>query len=190
MSKKKMPIAEIAEAIKDAMAAAVDDTPDDEAERDAQARELAAETMTGDIRDFVLDLLRHEQSKRPWHERSEADQRDTVHRVEARVRDVIGTAVEMMASHGRTTIKAHIEKAEVKDGIKAVVTCGRSDRYRHQLLDAVGSRVMIVIADPDVFDGEREPAPITPDQGALAVDPAVAVVHSEADDNHASAPFH
>lgn len=163
---------------------------DDEAERDAEARELAVETLTGDLRDSILDTLRFEQSKRPWHERSEADQRDTVHRIEARSRDLIGKAVDLISSHGRTAIRAFIEKAEVKDGIKAVLTCGRSDKFRHLLLDAVGNQVMIVIADPDVFDGEREPVEITPDQGSLAVDPAVAVVHSEADDNSARNPLH
>lgn len=162
---------------------------DDDADREQAARGLAVETLTGDLRDRILETLRFEQNKRPWHERSEAEQRDTAHRVESQARDLIGQAVELIASHGRTVIKAHIEKAEVKDGIKAVLTCGRSDKFRHQLLDAVGARVMIVIADPDVFDGEREPVEITPDQGALAVDPAVAVVHSEADDNH-TAPFH
>jgi hypothetical protein len=161
----------------------------DTEEQHAEAVAMAVDTLTGDLRDFVLETLRFEQSKRPWHERSEADQRDTVHRVDARVRLAITQAVDLIAGHGRTAIQAHIEKAKVKDGIKATLTCGRSDKFRHMLLDAVGSRVMIVIADPSEFDGERAPAAITPDQGDLAVGEAVAVVHSEADDNH-TAPFH
>ena len=48
---------------------------------------LATETLTGDIRDFILDRLRHEQDRRPWHQRSETEQRDTVHRRVRRARD-------------------------------------------------------------------------------------------------------
>jgi len=158
---------------------------DDDAERMAEAQDMAAETLTGDVRDRLLETLRFEQSKLPWDKRSEADQQDTVHRMENFARDLVTKAVEVIASHGRVVIQAFIEKAEVKEGIKAVVTLGRSDRNRHMLLDAVGARVMIVIADPDTFTGERAPVEIAPDQPELPV----GVVHSAGDDNNA-APFH
>lgn len=157
----------------------LDEDEDAEAQRLAEATEIAVETMTGDLRDFVLSLLQHEQSKRPWHERSEADQKDTVHRVDSSVREVVRKAVEQMAGHGRSTIKAVIEKAEVKDGIKAVLTLSRSDKHRFQLLDAVGFSVMIVVADPDEFTGERAPVEINPDQSSLLGD--TMAVHSEPD---------
>lgn len=157
----------------------LDEDDDREAERLAEATEIAVETMTGDLRGFILDTLRHEQSKRPWDQRSEADQKDTVHRVDASVRAVVRKAVEQMAGHGRSVIKAVIEKAEVKDGIKAVLTLGRDDKHRHQLLDAVGYAVMIVVADPDEFTGERAPVELNPDQSSLLGD--TIVVHSEPD---------
>lgn len=160
---------------------------DDEAERIEAAADMAADTLTGDVRDRILEMLRFEQSKLPWDKRSEADQHDTVHRVEAFARDVVTKAVEIIASHGRMVINAYIEKAEVKDGIKAVVTLGRSDKHRHNLLDAVGTRVMIVLADADQFAGEQAPVEIKPDQSELPVD--AGVVHSAADDNH-GVPFH
>ena len=71
---------------------------------------LAKETLTGDLRDFILDRLKHEQSKAPWHQRSEADQREAVHQVEAAVRSAVTRAVEIIAGHGRRTIKATIEQ--------------------------------------------------------------------------------
>lgn len=152
----------------------------DEAERVAEAADMAAETMTGDIRDFILDRLRHEQSKRPWHERSEADQRMVVYEVEAAVREHVRTAVEIMAGHGRRTIRATVESVTVKGGYKAVLTTSRSDENRHALSDAVGYAVLLVIADPEEFTGERAPAEIVPDQANML--PAdVAVVHSDPD---------
>jgi hypothetical protein len=48
--------------------------------RDAQmeaTKAIAIKTMTGDLRDRVLTILRYEQDKRPWSDRTEADQRTT-----------------------------------------------------------------------------------------------------------------
>lgn len=150
------------------------------------AMDMASETLTGDLRDFILDRLKHEQSKRPWHERSESDQRQTVHEVESAVRRVVTSAVEIIAAHGRRTIKATIEQITIKDGYKAVLSCSKFDPNRHQLSDAQGSAVLIVVADPEEFTGERGEVEIRPDQSELLRD--VAIVHSEADGHH-EAPF-
>ena len=148
--------------------------------------DFAVETLTGDTRDFILDRLRHEQSKAPWHQRSEADQRDTVHQVEAHVQAMVKRAVELIAAQGRRSIRATLEQVTIKDGIKATVSLSKFDEQRHSLVDAQGASILIVVADPEEFQGERAPAEITPDQGKLPVD--AAVVHSAADG--ADAPFH
>ncbi len=152
-----------------------------------QTLHLAVETLTGDIRDFMLDRLKHEQNKRPWHERSEADQRDTVHMVEVAVRDVVTKAVEIIAASGRRTIKAKLAQVVVKDGMKAQLELSRFDELRHALSDSVGKQVLIVVADPDDFTGERAPVEIKADQGDL-VKEAMAV-HSATDDAP-EVPFH
>lgn len=149
------------------------------------ALDLAAETLTGDLRDFILDRLKHEQSKQPWHQRSESDQREAVHQVESAVRHAVTEAVEIIAGHGRRTIKATIEQITIKDGYKAVLTASKHDESRHHLADAQGKTVLIVVADPDEFTGERAEVEISPDQATLLGD-GVMVQHS--DDDH-EAPF-
>lgn len=153
----------------------------DEAEQEKmnEATDLAAKTLTGDMRDFILDRLRHEQSKQPWHQRSESDQRETVHQVEAHCRDLVSKAVDIMAGHGRRTIKASIDSITVKDGIKAVLSLSKFDPNRHNLIDAQGAVVMIVVADPDTFTGERTTVAINPDQATLL--PGSMVEHSTDD---------
>ena len=146
--------------------------------------DLATETLTGDIRDFILDRLRHEQSKRPWHERSEADQRDTVHQVESAVRDVVRRAVELISARGLRTIKATLEQVTVKDGITGKIVMSKFDEQRHALVDATGATVLIVVADPEDFTGERAPVEIKADQPELS---ETVVVHSEPD---GASPFH
>lgn len=152
------------------------------------AVELAAETLTGDLRDFILDRLKHEQSKAPWHQRSENDQRDAVHQVEQAVRAAVTRAVEIMAGHGRRTIKATLDQVVIKDGYKATVTMSKFDPNRHHLSDAQGKSVLIVVADPDEFTGERAEVEITPDQATLLGDTVMAI-HSEPD-NITGNPLH
>ena len=140
--------------------------------------EFAVETLTGDLRDFVLDRLRYEQNKAPWHKRSEGEQRETVHGVETAVRQAVTTAVELIASHGRKVIKATIEQVTIKDGIKAILTMSKFDENRHILVDAQGGTVLVVVADPDVFSGERSAVEIMPDQATLLGGDGVMAVHS------------
>lgn len=157
-------------------AAAVELFPDDSGTGE-EAVEVAAETLTGDIRDFILDRLRHEQSKRPWHERSEADQRDTIAQVEAACSRVVRPAIEAIAAQGRRAIRAHLESVTIKDGVKAVISLSKADEQRHALYDAQGFNVLIVVADADEFTGEREPADVRPDWPDLpAAVPAAAQV--------------
>ncbi len=146
-----------------------DDDARDEAALEAaiKSRELAATTMTGDIRDFILNLLRHEQDKRPWNQRSAAEQTDAVHRVEAAVRQTVQTAIEQISSNGQKPIKATLAAVTIKDGIKGTIELSKFDVQRHNLCDAVGQTVLIVVADADAFTGERAPVPIKPDQTDL-----------------------
>ncbi len=132
--------------------------------------DLAADTLTGDIRDLVLDTLRHEQDKRPWHLRSEAQQRETVSRVEQAAHAWVRRAVELIAAGGRRTIRATIEQVVIKDGIKAVLTMSKFDELRHNLVDAQGSSVLVVVAEPEQFEGERDPVAIKPDQPDMPFD--------------------
>ena len=74
---------------------------------------------------------------------------------------------------------ATLDQVTVKDGIVGKIVMMKSDPLRHQLSDSVGSQILIVVADPDEFTGERAPAKITPDQGDL--EERVGVVHSLSD---------
>jgi hypothetical protein len=153
---------------------------------DASPIEMAVDTLSGDMRDFILDRLRHEQNKRPWHERSEAEQRDTIHAVEAHVQSAIRQAVELIAAQGLKTMRATLEQVVVKDGLKATLTMSKHDESRHQLLDSTGATVLVVVADPEEFTGERAPVAVKPDQSTMLGDNVMAQ-HSEP--NGHTAPF-
>lgn len=174
---------------KDSVVPTADDF-DEEIEQQTAA--VAEETLTGDLRDFILDRLRHEQDKRPWDKRSEAEQRDTVHRVESAVREMVGKAIEVLAAGGRRTIRATLDQVTVKDGIVGKLVMMKSDPLRHQLFDSVGNAVLIVVADPEEYTGERAAVAIAPDQGDIERIAKAGVVHSEPDATEGASdkPFH
>jgi hypothetical protein len=157
--------------------AAIDAAEDHEDYDLGAAMDFAADTLTGDMRDMFLAMLRFDQDKRPWCDRPEAKQREIIHHVDEHCRDIVTQAVTIIAAHGRRTIKAQIEQITVKDGIKAVLSLSKFDQNRHNLIDAQGSTVLIVIADAEQFVGERAEVPIKPDQPILAL-----ALHSDPED--------
>jgi hypothetical protein len=128
------------------------------------ANTLAANTLVGDIRDWMLNRLRWEQDRRPWDQRSEADQKLTVQTVEEAVRDMVDKAVQVMAAAGQPTITGTLESVMIKDGIKATVVLNKHNAERMKLYDAQGGVVLIVIADAEAFHGEKAPVKIVRDQ--------------------------
>ena len=95
------------------------------------------------------------------------------------MQDVLRRAVELIAARGLRTIKATLEQVTIKDGIVGKIIMSKFDEQRHALVDATGSKILIVVADPEEFTGERAPAEIKPDQSELLE--KVGVVHSEPD---------
>lgn len=138
------------------------------AEVEVDAASLAKETLTGDLRDIMLRRIKA--LSKPWNRMSEAEQRAVISGVEFDVRGAVRRVLEVFAADGRTTIAATLEQVVFKDGIKAVLTASAFDPNRHDLADATGKKVLVVVADVDAYDGEREPAEPDPDQGELPVE--------------------
>lgn len=129
------------------------------------AVELARETLLGDLMSLVIEELKA--APDVWQKLSEHKQDAVIGRVHQRVSDAVRQAVELIASNGRTAIPATLEQVTVKDGIKGVVTVSRTDPNRHDLADAVGRAVMIVVADPAEFSGGAGDVKPDPDQQPL-----------------------
>lgn len=130
---------------------------------------LASETMAGDIRDFILDRLKHDHKPLPWHMRTEDEQKETIARVSASVEALVRKAVHAIAADGRKVIKARLVQVTIKDGIKGVVEVMQSDPLRHQLVDATGLDILLVVSDASIFEGSRGEVPISPDQRDLGI---------------------
>jgi hypothetical protein len=131
-----------------------------------------AAVLLGDMRDEVLDLVRD--LREPWHKLAEKQQAYTAQRVEDRCRAVITRAVNAIAARDFPAIAVILEEAAFKPkGIQLKFQTNAVDRgTRHQIVDAQGKPVLIVIGDPAAFMGARGPAKIDKQAPELPLDAA------------------
>lgn len=139
-------------------------------DQDEAANRIARETMTGDLRDCLLDFLKHDKNPLPWNLQGEQNQRETIEKVEKAVGHAVERVVALIAAKGQQNIHAKLEKISIKDDIQATLIISKQNPDRHAFIDCQGASVLIVVADPTDFAGERAPAEITPDQHVLPVD--------------------
>lgn len=133
-----------------------------------KAAEVAKNTMRGDLRDCVLDIIRDPKlSGKAWKDMNETEQRTVADTINNRVHVGVIRAVDIIASEGRRHIKVLLKQATVKDGIKGVFECAKTHELRHDLLDAQGDNVLIVFTGADQYLGQRDKVKITKDQNNL-----------------------
>lgn len=126
---------------------------------------LAAETLTGDIRDWFLDRLKA--YKKPWEAMTEDQQRAEIMSATEAATNFVREAVKIIASEGRKVMTGTLESVAIKDGIKAVLKFSKTDEQRHELADAQGQAVLLVVAGTEAFVGSRGPADPIPTQGDM-----------------------
>lgn len=143
--------------------------PETDAPEDADAPEpiieIAAATLTGDIASFLIDRLRHYDV--PFKHMSEDQQETAIFTANEAATHLVRQAVGIIAANGRESSPVSIEKV-VSDGkkIQATLTIPIHDERRFALLDAVGSRGVLIVADADDYEGGELPKP-EPDQRNL-----------------------
>lgn len=130
--------------------------------------DIAADTMAGDLRDYFLERVK-EWSEVPWQRRPAADQRALAQAIEATVRGAVRQAVELIAADGRQPVRGRLVKIAAKEVLQLQIDVIRSETGRHQLIDGIGSMVLVTVADASAYLGSRGPVQIDPDQPQLPV---------------------
>lgn len=125
---------------------------------------LVTAELRGNISSFLVDRIRT--LAKPWAKMTAVEQEIVIMDAERAARSLVTSAVSLIASDGRRVIRGTVNGVAVKDSIKAVISIARSAEDRHVIVDAVGSEVMIVVADPDSYLGGEQPE-AEPDQGDI-----------------------
>jgi len=131
--------------------------------------EMTHATMLGEMMNFCITEMKAMPDV--WQKMSESKQREVIDRAEDRMKGVIRAAVGLITSEGRPKLVAKVDKVEFKDGVKAQLTMSKNDPARHDLADAQGEEVMIVVSGAEQFTEGRDNKPQPdPDQPDLPLD--------------------
>lgn len=129
--------------------------------------ELAAETLTGDIRDFLLGHMRNMQ--KPWAQMSESEQRSMIELCTTSANSLVRGAVIIVSARNFDRVHVHVGKFAVKDGaIKGEFTCQATHDNLLLINDADGA--VLVLASAETFEGQRGAANADPDEPGLPID--------------------
>lgn len=137
-------------------------------ENDQDVIEIAESTMLGDLMALCVDEMKAMPDV--WQKLPEETQRDLIERTRRRVTDAIAQAVKIVASGDQKTIVATVEKVEFKDGVKATLSMSRYSQSVHDLADATGGTVLIVLEETEGYQGGSEQVQSDPDQPGLGLD--------------------
>lgn len=116
-------------------------------EQTADFRDMTTETIGRDL----LQALVQEIKLLPdvWVKISKSKQDDVIDRLRSRVETNIKMAVHLLAAEGRTVVAGDLDQITIKDGVKAVVKFSSAAANLHELYEASGMAVLVVVANPN-----------------------------------------
>ncbi|POR42542.1 hypothetical protein CRT23_12185 [Methylobacterium sp. V23] len=129
---------------------------------------MQAETLSGDIRDQFLDVLRG--LDEPWTKLSEHQQKRAISNIEKLSRDVVRGSVDIVAQTGFVHMLVTTGEWTVKDGIKLKVNASGSVEDITKLAEHGGGSAILVFADAAAYFGQRAEAKADKDQPDLPID--------------------
>lgn len=101
-----------------------------------------------------------------WGVLPEKDQQKIIDRITERFSEAVRQAVKIIAAESRAHLVADVDSVTFKDGIKVTLKVSKASEDRHELADATGQMVLIVLPQVDKFlTGEIPKA--EPDQREL-----------------------
>lgn len=106
---------------------------------------IHADTMGHDFVAALLAELR--QMPDHWARLSEEKQQQIIERLKEKVRTAVTKAQSMILRANLAAVPADLESVGFKNGITAALKIPRDALHRHELADAQGQRVLVIIAD-------------------------------------------
>lgn len=106
---------------------------------------MTAESMGKDLLGALVTEIKL--LKKPWEKMSQNQQDELIERLRKRVVDQVAQAVHILAADGRVVCEGDLDQVTIKDGVKAVVKLSSNQPDIHELFDATGKKVLLVVAD-------------------------------------------
>lgn len=152
------------------MAAKKDDKKDDkkgstENELITQVQDFARTELVGKL--MVVCVSNLEKMKLPWAQTSESGQEIALNAMRLVIEKAVHEAVMVIAVNRKPALYATVEKVSFADKIQATLSLSKAMAGRHDLADAAGHTVAIVIASPEEMMGGAQKVKAQPDQKQL-----------------------
>ncbi|MDQ0132639.1 hypothetical protein J2T08_000540 [Neorhizobium galegae] len=130
--------------------------------------DMAAETLSGDLRDVMLTHIRSMET--PWSKMSEAAQSDKIYAISNASETIVRRAVAMIAARGQDPMFGRISKFTVKDEIKSELIAPSSVANIEKVAENIGQPCIVIFANPDQFIGQKAEPKADKDQPDLPID--------------------
>lgn len=116
---------------------------------------ISEKFLLGDILKAVMAETR--QMPFAWAVLPEKDQQKIIDKITFKVTEAVRQTVQIIAADSRPHLVADVESVMFKDGIKAVLTIAKQSADRHELADATGTMVLIVLPHVEKHLGGEPP---------------------------------
>ena len=125
-------------------------------------------TLSGDVRDVMLNEIKRGIQPSVWDNLNERTQEHIIGVVEKAAKQMVEKVVVVVAAQNFPATKATVKTVK-NDGetIEIVAKVTAQDANRHRLFDAASETLVIVMADPTQFMGQRTKANADPDQKSI-----------------------
>jgi len=138
---------------------------------------MTADHMAEDLLGALLDEMKILED--PWQKLTHDKQNDVIDRLRMRVKHNVIQAVSIISNHDFPHCEAEVEQVVFKDGVKAVLQLPKHNNHVHELADRTSMRVMVVIADPELFYGSIDDVEGDPDQADMIGEDAKVVASED-----------
>jgi hypothetical protein len=110
---------------------------------------LTADTLGRDMLDLLVEELRG--MKKGWDQHTSSDQQYLIDRLKGKVRNVIAEGLQVLFRGHYPACPATLDSIQVKRGLQIKLKIAKGARSWHDVIEAEGQQVLLVMADPETF---------------------------------------
>jgi len=127
---------------------------------------IADGTLGTKLLGTLMHYVRNEQ--KPWQQLSADEQTQVLEMMQERIDDCLKAGVVTILAAGLDRVQGNLKSITAKDGVRAIIdVTPESAQSLHDLVDRVGSTVVIVLAGPAEHQVELDKFDVEPDQPDL-----------------------
>lgn len=132
---------------------------------------VATRRLVGEMRDVILNIMRDKKTMgKAWSDMTENEQRAVVRDITFRMQDSVRDAIDVIRTSNRGHIRGLLKQITIKDGVKSVIESAPGDEMLHELFDAQGETVLIVLTSDEEFLDAGDDVEYDADQPELPVE--------------------